>query len=342
MISTKKQTFVVEFRPTAIRAIRASAERAPVVIEEVLEIDLLKESDVAGKLRAFASAKGNAYLHANCCVYPQHRLLRHLVLDAARGKETDFVLKHLRTNAGIDPDAYSVFCLSAADGTDADLAAFNKKAVLLCGAPRSEIVDIQKILVENGVYPSRVEIGTIGMIGFLKDTIGQGEEAAPLLFLEIDTDSTNAVIVGPKGVEMARRIDCGATHIATSLKEEMSLKDDAAAEKILRSRDFDLGPIAPKILRKLLRELQSSIGFFEVQTGQSVARLFCLKQGGSLSWLEQSVADLLNLKPLQLEMKEWLAARNVTFGSDAIGAKTDATWAGLLAMVLNFEKERAA
>ncbi len=342
MISTKKQTFIVEYRPTAIRAIRASSEHAPVVIEDVLDIDLLQEADVAGRLRSFAGVKSAAYLHASCCVYPQHRLVRHLVLDANRGKEADFVLKHLRTNAGIDPDAYSVFCLSAADGLDAELASFNKKAVLLCGAPRSEIVEIQNRLVESGVYPSRVEIGTIGTIGFLKGAIGRGEEAAPLLFLEIDADATNAVIVGPKGVEMARRIDCGASHIATSLKEEMGLKDDAAADKILRSRDFDLGPIAPKILRKLLRELQSSIGFFEVQTGQSVAKLYCLKQGRSLDWLEQSVADLLNLKPLRLSMKDWLAARDVKFSSDALAARTDATWAGLLAMVLNFEKERAA
>lgn len=342
MISTKKSTFVVEFRPTTIRAIRASSDHAPVVIDDAIEIDLRKEPDVGARIRAFAGAKSGAYMHALCSVYPESRIVRHLVLEAGRGKETDFVLKFLRSSVGIDPEGFAVFCLSAVDGSEVDLSASNKKPLLLCGAPRSEIVQAQKLLVDAGVYPSRLELGTMASVGFLKEAVRGGEDGSPLLFLEIDAESTNVVIVGSNGVEMARKIDCGATHIATALKEEMSLKDEMAAEKILNSRDFDLGPIAAKILRKLLRELQSSIGFFEVQTGHSVSRLFCLKQGRTQGWLEQSIGDLLNLAPLKLETRSWLADRSVSFGSDEVAAKIDLTWSGILAMLLNLEKERAA
>lgn len=341
MISARKNHFIVEYRPTAIRAARVSSSSSPSVIEEVLELDLTHDAPVADQVRSFAGAKASGYLQGSCAVYPSRRIVRHLRIEASKGKEAAFVIDYLKSNAGVDPETFAAFCLSAEDGRDADLAAFNKKPVLLCGAPKEDIAAVQNELLGHGVYPGRLELGTIGSIGVLKEVLGEGDGGAPMLFLEINDDCTNAVIVGPKGVEMARRIDCGATHLATALREEMNLKDDAAAEKILVSRDFDLGPIAPKILRKLLRELQSSIGFFEVQTGYSVSRVFCVKQGRKLDWLESSVCDLLNLKPLTWRFSDWLEERGITFGSKQVASKVDETWLGLVSLLLDLENGKA-
>ncbi len=338
MISAKKNNFIVEFRPSAIRAARISSETAPTVVEEVIEIDLLKDESPASSIREFAKAKSNSYMNASCVVYPEGRLVRQVMLDAQRGKEVDFVVDYLRKSAGVDPELFSAYCLSASDGGEIELRDYNKKDILVCGAAKSEISGVQAALVENGVYPRRLELGTLGTIGALKDALGSDASRSPVLFLEIDRSSTNAVIVGPKGVEMARRIDCGAIHIAQALKEEMSLKDDAAAEKILQSRDFDLGPIAPKLLRKLLRELQSSIGFFEVQTGSSVSELYCLKDGRFLPWLESSISDLLNLSALRLDLGAWLEGKSVTFASEEVREQVDNTWIGLFSLVLEYGK----
>lgn len=342
MISAKKNHFIVEFRPSTIRAARISSDTAPTVVEDVIEIDLAKETDPSAALRTFSGAKATGYLHAVCSVFPERRLVRQILLDAQRGKEVAFVLDYLKNTVGVDPDSYSVYCLSTQDGADVDLAAFNKKNILLCGSPKSDIEEIQESLVGAGIYPSRLEIGTIGAIGSLKDTLSEAEDGSPILFLEIDKDTTNALIIGLKGVEMARRIDCGSGAIISALKEEMNLKDEHAAEKILLSRDFDLGSIAPKLLRRLLRELQSSIGFFEVQTGNSVSQLYCLKEGKSLAWLENSICDLLNLTPLQIDLKDWLGERGITLSSGALYEKVDATWLGLFSLALEFGKEKAA
>ncbi len=338
MISAKKNNFIVEFRPSAIRAARISSDTTPTVVEEVIEIDLSKDNSPASSIRDFAKAKSNAYMHAACVIYPQGRLVRQLLLDTQRGKEVDFLMDYLRKSGGVDPEEFSAYCLSAEDGSEIDLSDFNKKEILVCGASKTEISNEQNSLVENGIYPRRLELGTLGTIGALKDAIGSDAGRSPALFLEIDKESTNAVIVGPKGVEMARRIDCGATHIAQALKEEMNLKDESAAEKILQSRDFDLGPIAPKLLRKLLRELQSSIGFFEVQTGSSVSELYCLKDGRFLPWLESSICDLLNLTVLPLDLEKWLDDKSVTFASEEILGQVDNTWLSLFSLVLEFGK----
>lgn len=338
MISAKKNNFIVEYRPSAIRAARISSETAPTVVEEVVEIDLAKDDSPAETIRKFARAKANAHMHASSSIYPEDRLVRQVMLDAQRGKEVDFVMDFLRKSGGVNPETFSAYCLSAADGSEIDLAAYNKKDILVCGVSKQSVSDTQSLLLEHGIYPRRLELGTLGTIGALKDAIGTDAGRSPVLFLEIDKQSTNAVIVGPRGVEMARRIDCGASHIAQALKEEMSLKDEAAAEKILQSKDFDLGPIAPKLLRKLLRELQSSIGFFEVQTGSSVSELYCLKDGRFLPWLEASICDLLNLVPFPLDLGVWLESKGVTFASEETKSQVDNTWISLFSLVLELGK----
>lgn len=342
MIATKKKNFIVEYRPTGIRVARVSSYASPVIVEDVLEVNLVKEGDAAEKLRAFAGVKSNGYIQAVCTIYPETRLLRHLTLDSSRGKESEFVLDFLKSQVGVNPDEYSVFCLSAKDGLDADLVTFNKKPILVCGARSSEIVEIQHDLVKYGIYPNRLEVGSASTSGVLKEYLADDEHSSPMLYLEIDSKSTNAVIVGPKGVEMARRIDCGADHIASALKEEMNLKDELAADKILQSKDFDLGPIAPKILRKLLRELQSSIGFFEVQTGLSVSHLYCTNRGRSQNWLQDSICDLLNLSVVGDELAGWLSKVGVTFSSEEVASKVDCTWIGLFAHLIELRKEKAA
>lgn len=341
MISPKKNNFIVEFRPSTIRAARISSEMAPTVLEGVLEVDLKTDPNPANTIREFARAKANSNMQANCAVYPQGRLVRQVMLDTGRGREVDFVMNYLRETAGVNPDDFAVHCVSAEDGRDIELSAFNKKEILICGASKPEISSVQNALVENGVYPRRLELGTIGTIGVLKDLIGEEAGRSPVLFLEVDQDSTSAVIVGPRGVEMARRIECGSTHIAEALKEEMNLKDEAAAEKILKSRDFDLGPIAPKLLRRLLRELQSSIGFFEVQTGSSVSELYCLKDGRSLPWLDDSICDLLNLSPFRFDLVVWLESKGITIVDESLLQKMDSSWVSLMALAAGFGGEEA-
>lgn len=343
MISAKKNDFIIEMRPDCIRVARVSFKSQPVVIESILEQPLKPGAEgIAEALRTFAGVKGNAYLNGACAIYPTERILRHLSVDASRGKEGEFVLDFIRSQVGVDPANYAVFCLSAQDGKDAELAAFNKKPVLLCGVSRQEVATLQESLVSKGIYPTRLEMGSIGIIGAVKDLLAWQDEACPALFLEIERDSATAVIVGSKGVEMARRIDCGSDEIAQSLKEEMNLKDVEAAHKLLWSRDFDLGTIAGRILRRLMRELQSSIGFFEVQTGQSISKLHCMAGGKEVGWLRSSICDLLNLTPLKIDIPAWLASRGVTISDGVDRSRLDMTWLGLLALACELEKERAA
>jgi len=201
---------------------------------------------------------------------------------------------------------------------------------------------LQDSLLERGIFPNSLEIGSIGIIGALKDISGWGDSSGPILYLEIEEDFSTLMIIGSNGVEMSRAIDSGSNEIAEAVKNELSLKDIESAEKLLASQDFDFGPMATQILRRLLRELQSSIGFYEVQTGQSISKILCQSGKGSAKWLLGSLSELLNLESLSFDLDAWLAERGVELAGEEVKNTVDVSWLGLLAMAVDLNAKGSA
>lgn len=343
MISSSKKEFIIEYRPSSIRIIRVSSLTTPLTIEAIEEVPLGDDADaVASKVRKIAGAKANGYMNGVCVIYPDRRIVRQMSLDTPKGTEAEFIFKALGEALNI-PAEISAHCLSPVSGAPIDPEAFNKKEVIVCGIPNPDIVDVQKKMLEHGIYPSRIELGTVGIVGALQDALTWQGANAPALFLEVERDFSNAIIVGPKGIEMSRRIDSGAADIATALKEELNLNDDTAANRLLASKDFDFSSIARKILRRLMRDLQSSIGFYEVQTGQSVHWIHCATRANPMGWLEESVGDLLNLRPFEIDLSAWLKANGVESSEkeDAF-EKIDLSWIGQISALCGFKREEEA
>lgn len=343
MISSSKKDYIVEYRPSSIRMARVSSFTSPITVEAIEEIALEGEADaIASAVRKFSGAKSNGYLNGSCIVYPERRVIRQVSIDAPRGKETEFIFNLLHNEIENAPAELSAHCLSPESGKEVDPAEFNRKDVVVCGVPNPDIADLQSRMLDHAIYPRRVELGTIGVIGALQDALVWQESKVPALFLELEDRVANAVIVGPKGIEMSRKVEAGTLDIAEALKEELSLKDMDAAFRLLSSRDFDFSSISRKILRKLLRELQSSIGFYEVQTGQSVSWIHTSSRSVSMDWLEESIGSFLNLESFQLEMEAWLESIGVSFASEELSGKIDLSWIGLFSTLCSFNREVAA
>ena len=335
MIATKKKEFLIEYRPTSFKAVRLSSSDS-LLVEEVIELTNVSEGSVAERIREFASVKANGYLSGACAVYPRERMIRKVNVDTPKGKESEFLLDFIKSESKRSADEMMAFCLDNATGSELEVQSINKRSVLVCGAPRQDFVDLQDDLLSKGIYPSRLELGSVSMIGLFKDVVVWSDGNHPMLLLEIEDEFTNAVIIGGQGVEMARRIEVGLSDVAEALKEEMMLKDLEAATKLLSSSDFDLGSIAPKIFRKLLRELQSSIGFYEVQTGQSVSRVYCSGHGEKMVWFQKSLSELLNLEHFKFDVSKWLGSKGIGFANETIGKQIDASWLGLLSLACDF------
>jgi len=341
MISASKKEFIVEYRPASIRVARVSALTAPVTIEAIEEFSLSEGADaIANSIRKVSGAKSNGFMNGCCVIYPERRVVRQVSIDAPKGKETEFIFGVLHHEIENAPPELSAHCLSPETGQDVNPSDFTRKEVIICGVPNPDIEKIQKGMLEHAVYPKRIELGTVGLIGSLQNALAWKQSSLSALLIEIDESSTNAAIVGAKGVEMSRKVPTGKRDIAEALKEELNLKDDEAAERLLSSKDFDFSSISRKILRKLLRELQSSMGYYEVQTGQSVSWIHSSSKAISMDWLELSLGESLNLKPFELDFHAWLESLEIRFADEELAGKVDISWMAMISALCSFEHEK--
>ena len=91
------------------------------------------------------------------------------------------------------------------------------------------------------------------------------------------------------------------------------------------------------LIRKLLKELQSLIGFYEVQTGQSIGQVLCTHLPAKLGWLANAVGKELAVEVLNLDLVEWLKSRHVTLANAAVAADFDARWLGLASLMVFYD-----
>jgi hypothetical protein len=125
------------------------------------------------------------------------------------------------------------------------------------------------------------------------------------------------------------------------VQKKLGLKDEESARKLFYSNTFDFTSMGAELVQRLLKELQSSIGFFEVQTGQSIGHLVCTMLPDKLSWIETSIAGALGLSPIRLDLRPWLQASQITFSDNAAQTNLDARWLGLLSLMVSHQTAAA-
>jgi hypothetical protein len=91
------------------------------------------------------------------------------------------------------------------------------------------------------------------------------------------------------------------------------------------------------LVKKRLKELQSSIGFYEVQTGQSIGNVVCTQLPASLSWLGTTMAGALSVPPLKLELQPWLEAQNIKLAEGVTLGQPEDRWFGLFSLLASHQ-----
>jgi len=96
--------------------------------------------------------------------------------------------------------------------------------------------------------------------------------------------------------------------------------------------------MGPTLIKKLMKELQSSIGFYEVQTGQSVGLLHTMLLPPKLAWLNTALANGLGIGSLEMDFASWLGSRNITLAEN-VQSSIDVRWFGLCSLMINHNAE---
>lgn len=343
IFSSATKGYFLEMSEHAVLMARTSSPTLPFTIEELQECapgDPAALAECIQKLQPKRSSSG--YFQANIGIYPDRRLIRRHTLDPKKVKEKGYLEEVCAEQLQIELDKYTVAVLNAEGGTNFDAAAGLQKEVLFCGLPLEDIRSIQAALIEQKIYPLRLELGTVAMLGALVDYLGVTKTKVPALLLEISSDATHAFIVSANGVEASRPIAQGLDSMIPVVQKELGLKDEESARKLFYSNTFDFTGMGPLLAKRLLKELQSSIGFYEVQTGQSVGQVITTQLSPKLAWIETVMASVLGIPTLKIDARDWLKARDVTLPEKYAQEAQEVRWLGIFSLLSRFDKSTAA
>src|ERR1019366_1567402 len=332
--------FFVEMNESSVLMARTTSVSAPVEIEELKECAFGDEAAIGEAIKHLQPKKPpSGYMHAVVGVYPPKRLVRRHTLEIKKMKEPGYMADVFAQQLRIEQDKYTLAMLNSGDGSDYDLAKANQKEVIFCGAPNDEISAAQETLLNLGIFPERIERGRLATLGALVDYLAFEKSKTPTLVLDVGNDTTHSFIVSAAVVEASRPIPQGLDSMVPVVQKELGLKDVESARKLFRSNTFDFTGMGPLLIKRLLKELQSSIGFYEVQTGQSVGQVVCIQLSPKLAWLEGALASSLGISTPKINTVPWLRTRNVVVPDPLAAAAGDFRWFGLMGLMVRYESQ---
>lgn len=342
IFSPATKGYFVELSEHAILLARTSSSVAPFAVEDMKEVAAGDSAALAEAIQQLQPKKApSGYLHATVAICPPRRLIRRHSLDLKRIKEPAYFAEVCSQQFRVEPEKYRIAVLNSVDGADFD-ASKAQKEVLFCGLPAEDVHAAQQSLLEMGIYPERLELVTVAALGGLVDYLAHSASKAPTLLLELGADATHSFIVTANGVEASRPIPQGLEAMVPIVQKELGLKDEESAKKLFYSNTFDFTGMGPLLTKRLLKELQSSIGFYEVQTGQSVGQVLTTQLAPKLSWLDTAIANALGISSVKLDAAPWLKARGITLPENLTRHAQDVRWFGLLALMGRYDSVHAA
>ncbi|MEJ1973001.1 MAG: hypothetical protein WDM96_11250 [Lacunisphaera sp.] len=337
LFAKKSKGFCVEIGEHATLLARLSQPEAPFVIEELKELSSTDTEGLAAWLKTTEGKGATGYAHATCGVYPAKRVIRRHTVDLKRAKDPAYFPEVYAQQFRIEPDKYTMRMLNPDDGSEYDQVKVSQKEALFCGLPSDDVIDIQNKLLEQGVYPERLELGTLATLGGVISYLKFKQSKTPVLLLEIGAEATQSFILSAEGVDISRPIPSGIAAMIPVVQKELGLKDEESAKKLFYSNTFDFTSMGGVLVKKLLKELQSSIGFYEVQTGQSIGSVLCTQLPTSLTWLGTTMAGSLSVPLLKTELQPWLESQNIKLADGVTLGQPEERWFGLFSLLASYQ-----
>ena len=317
---------------------------APFTIESLQECPYEENADKIRDFVAGLNEEKSRYIHGHCGIYPKSRFIRRTTLDSPnKAKEPNYFIDLLNDQFRIDPSRYLTTIVNAFDGSDFDLekGVQNQKEFVLCGAQTEEVHQQQKMIVDYGVYPVRLELGTLSNLGGLINYSNFKSVTMPTLVLEITSLNSNVFVITHEKVDVTRPIPFGLNGMFPVIQKELDLKDEESAKKLFYSDTFDFTEMGPALLNKMLKELQSSTGFYEVQTGQTIGQIFLPLLPKNLHWILQTLSRSLGVEVLHLDYPGWLQSLDISVSEDVQLESLDSRWLSLFSLMGNYSNSEA-
>ncbi len=337
MAKTRKALFL-EVSEYSVLAARTTNVEPPMVIEAVKEIPAGTVDELAALVSEMMDLPSGQYAHSVASVYPLGRFVRRSVMENAnKAKDPAFLADYVGQQFQVEAAKNMIAVLNADTGLFATAETGFTKELIFCGAPSEEIRERQQFLVSAGIYPHRLELGSVATIAGLGSYLAAEEIKTPTLLLEITQQNSQVFILRGNQLDLARPVPQGLNHMFPIVQQELGLKDEESARKLFYSNTFDFTEMGPTLLKKMLKELQSSTGFYEVQTGQTISQLNLSLLPKNLSWMSSLLARTLGIDVLKVEYPAWLRAYGIEAAPGVELAALDSRWLGLFGLMCKYE-----
>jgi len=319
MLSSKKKGLFYEVSEFSRLCAVCSGFEPPLQVLDFKEFAVTDTTALGEYLQSLnPGGRSRKMMPAQCIVYPDTRFIRKTPIDNKKLKDDDYLVQLVKSDLGIDPEKNLIRLLNPSTGKNFDLEKpGNSKHILVCGAEMEELNRIQNEVVEMGLFPKSIELGSLLMIGGLIDYLKWQQIPSPILSVEIQGEYSQVYIVTAKGVEICKTIPHGVNSMIPILQNELGLADKESAMTLLFSKTLDFEDLGPRLIRKMLHELQASTGFYEVQTGVSVGLCHVSLVPEGFDWMVDALADSLGVQPLDIDAHSWGDAHEISLSGVA-------------------------
>lgn len=340
MLSKKTKGLFVEVNGFSYLVAGVTSLTPPFTIESINEFP----RNEPGKLKEFldqvTAGKRTRFLHAHCGIIPESRFFRlHTLESMAKAKDPGYFSDVLEQQFRISTKSSQMVTINAQSGAEfsPDRSLASQKDILLCGADTRELNAFQENLVECGIFPQSIQLGTLSGLAGLKHYLAVKEIEDPVLSLEVTQNSANLFILSKNKIDLCRPVNFGFNAVLPVIQKELGLKDEESARNLFSSNTFDFREIGPKLLSKILKELNASTGFYEVQTGQTIPYLYMTSLPENLNWIPEVISQELDIKLLDVDWHGWAEGIGVTFGEGCSLADLGPSAFGLFSLFINLE-----
>lgn len=320
----------------SVMVAKAASASAPSVLVDIKTFDL-NDDGLDAALQEYLGHKKGQFSRAYCSVLPVSRFIRRVTLESAnKAKDTAHLMELLSGTCKVNPSENEVAMLQSS-GAQIDQERPNTKEIMFAGAKTDEISAIQTKLLGWGVFPLRLEIGTLPLLASIQKVAKSEGRKSPTLVLEVGENQSYIYIVGEHGVDMTRNISFGISAMLPHIKAELGLADEAVARKILLANTFDFAEMAPVLLRRLVKEIQASIGFYEVQTGYTIGQMYLANLSARFQWVGNHLSRSMGLDIMVVAFDRWMSAIGVEADAGLDLSNADPVVWNLISLSGNYE-----
>ena len=226
--------------------------------------------EIGGSAKGYSAAASSP--HALVRIIEQPPTPPNLLREALKFNDMTLLNQDCKEYV-LDCDALTQPAKPAPDG-DEGVAGLTPKSqrYVVGGLPRSDVTDIFDAFEQNRTPISRLQLAplaTFNAFEFAKPDIFANEA---FMLVDIGHDETVVMLGCKRELVLVRTIDYGGRHFIEAISGDGAI-DLAAAITLVEKGDPGLNEVGRASLMALAHQLRSSIGFFEGQREENIARV---------------------------------------------------------------------